>query len=150
MVLRLRSPRTRQKMEPMTSGSCSSSAIRMDISITSAAVLRRKRRKRRKLRNSGDRESKLMKFRLAIYAMGTFSFGLVSAFCQAPNYGPPATSYAIEAARYPNAASKPTPHTTDGHPDLTGVWHHYFNGLVAKVGDNSFTLNFGQTIPKST
>ena len=32
----------------------------------------------------------------------------------------------------------------DGHPDLNGVWHHYFNGLVAKVGDNSFTLNFGQ------
>ena len=92
-----------------------------------------------------------MKFRLAFYAMGTFSFGLVSAFCQqAPNYGPPATSYAIEASRYPNAASKPTPHTADGHPDLTGVWHHYFNGLVAKVGDNSFALNFGQTIPKST
>jgi len=91
-----------------------------------------------------------MKFRLAIYAMGTVSFGLVSAFCQAPNYGPPQTSYAIEAARYPDAASKPTPRLADGHPDLTGVWHHFFNGLVAKVGDNSFTLNFGQTIPKST
>src|SRR5580692_12183816 len=96
-----------------------------------------------------------MEFRLAIRTVGTVSLGLAvmlpgNVLAQAPNYGPPATSYAIEASRYPDAASKPTPHMADGHPDLTGVWHHYFNGLVAKVGDNSFALNFGQTIPKGT
>lgn len=98
-----------------------------------------------------------MKFRLTIHAVGAVGFGLatiltapLNVFAQAPNYGPPATSYAIEASRYPDAASKPTPHMADGHPDLNGVWHHYFNGLVAKVGDNSFTLNFGQSIPKGT
>lgn len=98
-----------------------------------------------------------MEFRLAIHAVGAVSVGLaaalivpVNAFGQAPNYGPPATSYAIEASRYPDAASKPTPHMADGHPDLNGVWHHFFGGLVAKVGDNSFTLNFGQTIPQGT
>src|SRR6202046_3771024 len=100
-----------------------------------------------------------MEFRLTTHAAGIVGLGLaaalmapVNAFCQtqATNYGPPATSYAIEASRYPDAASKPTPHTADGHPDLNGVWHHYFNGLVAKVGDHSFTLNFGQTIPKGT
>src|SRR5580704_13602103 len=98
-----------------------------------------------------------MKFHLTIHAVSAVGFGLtafltapLNVFGQSPNYGPPATSYAIEASRYPDAASKPTPHMADGHPDLTGVWHHYFNGLVAKVGDNSFALNFGQTIPKST
>ena len=98
-----------------------------------------------------------MKFRSTMHEVGTFSLGLaailiapLNVFGQAPNYGPPATSYAIEASRYPDAASKPTPRAADGHPDLNGVWHHYFNGLVAKVGDNSFTLNFGQTIPKGT
>src|SRR5580700_4437017 len=87
-----------------------------------------------------------MKIQLTIPAI--LSLGL-TAFAQTPNYGPPATSYATEAARYPDAASKPTPHMADGHPDLNGVWHHYFNGLVAKVGENSFTLDFGQTIPRS-
>jgi hypothetical protein len=94
-----------------------------------------------------------MEFRLAIRTVGTVSLGLAAmaagnVFAQAPNYGPPATSYAIEASKYPNAASKPTPHLADGHPDLNGVWHHFFGGLVAKVGDNSFTLNFGQSVPK--
>jgi hypothetical protein len=28
--------------------------------------------------------------------------------------------------RKPDAASKPTPRLPDGHPDLNGVWHHYF------------------------
>lgn len=96
-----------------------------------------------------------MEFRLAIHAVGTVSIGLAAtlivpsgAFGQAQNYGPPATSYAREAARYPDAAKKPTPHLADGHPDLNGVWHHFFGGLVAKVGDNSFTLNFGQSVPQ--
>lgn len=87
--------------------------------------------------------------------IGAAGFGLAvmmvapgSAFCQEPNYGPPATSYAIEAARYPDAASKPTPHMTDGHPDLNGVWHHFFGGLVGKVGDNSYDIDFGRSIPK--
>jgi len=53
------------------------------------------------------------------------------------------TSYAVEAAKYPDAATKPTPHLADGHPDLNGVWHHYFGaGTVQKVGDN-FVLGFG-------
>jgi hypothetical protein len=97
-----------------------------------------------------------MNFRLTIHAVAVAGLGwaaiqmaAVDAFCQATNYGPPATSYAIEAARYPDAAFKPTPHVADGHPDLSGVWHHYFNGLVAKVGDKSFTLNFGQSVPIS-
>jgi hypothetical protein len=98
-----------------------------------------------------------MKFRRSVQAVGIAGFGLaaiwvvpVNVFGQAPNYGPPATSYAVEAARYPDAAKKPTPHITDGHPDLNGVWHHFFGGIVGKVGDNSFTLNFGLSVPRST
>jgi hypothetical protein len=92
-----------------------------------------------------------MRFRLTMTGAGVTGFGLAaflltstSAFGQAPNYGPPATSYATEAARYPDAASKPTPHLSDGHPDLNGVWHHYFGGLVSKVGDKSFSLDIGK------
>ncbi len=100
-----------------------------------------------------------MKFRLAIHAVGTVSLGLaaaltipVNSFGQGSagqNYGPPATSYAVEAARYPDAASKPTPHLADGHPDLNGVWHHFFGGLVGKVGDNSFDIDFARSVPRS-
>jgi hypothetical protein len=97
-----------------------------------------------------------MKFQRITHNVGIAGLGLAAivmfsanAFGQATNYGPPATSYAIEAARYPDAASKPTPHTADGHPDLNGVWHHFFGGLVAKVGDSSFDLNFGQSVPRS-
>jgi hypothetical protein len=97
-----------------------------------------------------------MEFRQTISAVAAVGVGLAGALLvpvnafgqtQAANYGPPATSYAIEASRYPDAASKPTPKTADGHPDLNGVWHHFFGGLVAKVGDNSFSLDFGQTVP---
>jgi hypothetical protein len=35
----------------------------------------------------------------------------------------------------------------DGHPDLNGVWHHYFGGLVSKVGDKSFALDFAKLGP---
>src|SRR5689334_5019178 len=50
------------------------------------------------------------------------------------------TNYAAEAARNPNAASKPTLRMADGHPDLNGVWHHFFGiGTIQKVGD-SFTV----------
>jgi hypothetical protein len=97
-----------------------------------------------------------MEFRLAIHAVGGVSLALttvilvpVNAFGQqAANFGPPATSYAVEAARYPDAASKPTP-KMDGHPDLNGVWHHFFGGLVGKVGENSFAIDFGRSVPKS-
>jgi hypothetical protein len=92
-----------------------------------------------------------MKFRLAVHAVGISSLGLgatlmvpSNAFGQAPQYGPPTASYASEAARYPDAASKPTPHLADGHPDLSGVWHHFFGGLVQKVGDGSFALGFAR------
>ena len=88
-----------------------------------------------------------MELRLAICPVG---LGLASilmlpgnVFGQFPAYGPAATSYAAEAAKYPDAASKPTPHTADGHPDLNGVWHHFFGELVHKVGDGSFALGFG-------
>src|SRR5277367_7053417 len=91
-----------------------------------------------------------MKFHLNIHAVSTVGFGLaailtapLNVFGQVPNYGPPATSYAIEASRYPDAASKPTPHMADGHPDLNGVWHHYFGELVHPVGDGSFAFGFG-------
>src|SRR5580692_4221495 len=47
------------------------------------------------------------------------------------------TNYAAEAARNPGAASRPTPRMADGHPDLNGVWHHFFGiGTIQKVGEN--------------
>jgi hypothetical protein len=47
------------------------------------------------------------------------------------------TNYAAEAAKNPGAASRPTPHMADGHPDLNGVWHHFFGiGTIQKVGEN--------------
>jgi hypothetical protein len=47
------------------------------------------------------------------------------------------TNYAAEAAKNPGAASRPTPRTADGHPDLNGVWHHFFGiGTIQKVGEN--------------
>ncbi len=33
---------------------------------------------------------------------------------------------ATAAAKHPDAANKPTPRAADGHPDLNGVWHHFF------------------------
>ena len=63
--------------------------------------------------------------------------GLVLAILMVPMTAAGQTSYAAEAAKYPNAASQPTPHMADGHPDLNGVWHHYFGaGTVLKVGEN--------------
>src|SRR5579863_7449595 len=47
------------------------------------------------------------------------------------------TNYAAEAAKNPGAASRPTPRLADGHPDLNGVWHHFFGiGTIEKVGDS--------------
>jgi hypothetical protein len=58
------------------------------------------------------------------------------------------TNYAAEAARNPGAASKPTPRMADGHPDLNGVWHHFFGiGTIQKVGE-SYTVG-GAFSPKS-
>jgi len=85
-----------------------------------------------------------MKFGLTIGLAG-FAVAAFGQATQATNYGPPATSYIMEAAKYPDAAKKPTPHTPDGHPDLNGVWHHYFGNLIAAVGDKSFTLDFGKS-----
>jgi hypothetical protein len=91
-----------------------------------------------------------MKFRLTINVVGTASLGL-AAVLTVPgnvladdlNYGPPASSYVAEALKYPDAASKPTPHMADGKPDLNGVWHHFFGELVHPVGDGSFALGLG-------
>ncbi len=58
------------------------------------------------------------------------------------------TNYAAEAAKNPGAASRPTPRMADGHPDLNGVWHHFFGiGTIQKVGDN-FVIG-GAFSPKS-
>src|SRR5579883_669143 len=58
------------------------------------------------------------------------------------------TNYAAEAAKNPSAASKPTPRMADGHPDLNGVWHHFFGiGTIEKVGD-SFVVG-GAFSPKT-
>src|SRR5215471_17496443 len=47
------------------------------------------------------------------------------------------TNYAAEAAKNPGAASRPTPRIADGHPDLNGVWHHFFGiGTIQKVGES--------------
>src|ERR1700728_688935 len=47
------------------------------------------------------------------------------------------TNYAAEAARNPGAASRPTPRMADEHPDLNGVWHHFFGiGTIQKVGES--------------
>jgi len=58
------------------------------------------------------------------------------------------TNYAAEAAKNPGAASRPTPKMADGHPDLNGVWHHFFGiGTIQKVGE-SFVIG-GAFSPKS-
>ncbi len=50
---------------------------------------------------------------------------------------PAQTNYAAEASKNPGAASKQTPRLSDGHPDLNGVWHHFFGiGTIEKVGDS--------------
>jgi hypothetical protein len=61
---------------------------------------------------------------------------------------PAQTNYGAEAAKNPGAASRPTPHMADGHPDLNGVWHHFFGiGTIQKVGD-SFVVG-GAFSPKT-
>jgi len=58
------------------------------------------------------------------------------------------TNYAAEAAKNPSAASRPTPRMADGHPDLSGVWHHFFGiGTIQKVGE-SFVIG-GAFSPQS-
>src|SRR5580704_13566035 len=59
------------------------------------------------------------------------------------------TNYAAEAAKNPGAASRKTPRMTDGHPDLNGVWHHFFGiGTVQNVG-GSFVVG-GAFSPQSS
>jgi len=86
-----------------------------------------------------------MKFQQAMNCAGVAGLGLAATlmipanvFGQELNYGPPASSYVTEAMKYPDAATKPTPHMQDGHPDLNGVWHHFFGELVHPVGNGSF------------
>lgn len=63
--------------------------------------------------------------------------GLAVALVMAPWMAVGQTNYGLEALKNPNAALKPTPRLADGHPDLNGVWHHYFGiGSVQKEGAN--------------
>jgi hypothetical protein len=62
---------------------------------------------------------------------------LAAAILIAPISAPAQTNYAAEAAKNPGAATKPTPRMADGHPDLNGVWHHFFGiGTIQKVGES--------------
>jgi hypothetical protein len=62
---------------------------------------------------------------------------LASAILEAPPGARAQTNYAAEATRNPGAASRPTPRMADGHPDLNGVWHHFFGiGTIQKVGES--------------
>jgi hypothetical protein len=73
---------------------------------------------------------------------------LAAVILMAPMSAPAQTNYAAEAAKNPGAASKPTPKMADGHPDLNGVWHHFFGiGTIEKVGQ-SFVVG-GAFSPKS-
>jgi hypothetical protein len=73
---------------------------------------------------------------------------LAAALLITPMSAPAQTNYAAEAAKNPGAASKPTPRMADGHPDLNGVWHHFFGiGTIEKVGE-SFVIG-GAFSPKS-
>src|SRR5579862_3129523 len=73
---------------------------------------------------------------------------LAAMILAAPGGARAQTNYAAEAAKNPGAASHPTPHMADGHPDLNGVWHHFFGiGTIQKVGD-SFVVG-GAFSPKT-
>ena len=73
---------------------------------------------------------------------------LAAVILAAPIGAPAQTNYAAEAAKNPSAASRPTPRLADGHPDLNGVWHHFFGiGTIQKVGEN-FVVG-GAFSPKS-
>ena len=73
---------------------------------------------------------------------------LAAILLAAPTIAPAQTNYAAEAAKNPGATSRPTPRMPDGHPDLNGVWHHFFGiGTVQKVG-GSFVVG-GAFSPQS-
>jgi hypothetical protein len=62
---------------------------------------------------------------------------LAAAILIAPVIALAQTNYAAEAAKNPGAATRPTPRMADGHPDLNGVWHHFFGiGTIEKVGES--------------
>lgn len=73
---------------------------------------------------------------------------LAAAILIAPVSTSAQTNYAAEAAKNPGAATRPTPKMADGHPDLNGVWHHFFGiGTIEKVGE-SFVIG-GAFNPKN-
>ena len=78
-----------------------------------------------------------MRYRLAIHS------GVALALLLLPVGAAAQSSYATEAAKYPDAASKATPRMTDGHPDLNGVWHRYFGAGVVRNVNGNFVVAFG-------
>jgi hypothetical protein len=86
-------------------------------------------------RADGYKEYKIMsdRFRIGVIAVSFAAGVMLLTPLKAAAQG---DVYAGEAAKYPDAASKPTPKMPDGKPDLNGVWHHYQGSAVGKVGDN--------------
>jgi hypothetical protein len=74
----------------------------------------------------------------ALGAAAVLCFGLGAA-------GQGSVMDASAAAKHPDAANKPTPRAADGHPDLNGVWHHYFmqGGYTALKPGQSAAFSFG-------
>src|SRR5690349_7906338 len=80
---------------------------------------------------TGRNKEKTMAFRFSLH------FGLAAGVLILAASAPAQTNYAAEAAKNPGAASKKTPRMADGHPDLNGVWHHFFGiGTIQKVGES--------------
>jgi hypothetical protein len=80
-----------------------------------------------------------------------FLSGLALAILMVPITAAGQTNYAKEAASYPDAAKQPTPKMADGHPDLSGVWHHFFGaGTIIQVGGNFGVGALGGAVPRAS
>src|SRR5690348_5002442 len=78
-----------------------------------------------------------MAFAISIHRAAHWAVAAAAAILISAVSAPAQTNYAAEAAKNPGAASRKTPRMTDGHPDLNGVWHHFFGiGTIQKVGES--------------